>query len=412
MKQNTLMPEYMKNFKCIGGECEDTCCAGWTVSIDRKTYKNYQKVKDPVLRDKLSSGLRRNKNNANRSDRYYASFILTEKNCCSMLTEDKWCAIQMKLGEKALSNTCNTYPRNLNKYDQNYELSGKVSCPEIARLVLLQPQGIEFEEAECELESNWPVVKTGGIQVQNNYTQYFWPIRMLAIEIIQRRTMLLGDRMVLLGLFIDALQNDIERNYGLSISDIIDSFRSKLHSPEYTDSIAELRVNLDLKLQALFELIKSRLDYGISMDRYQVTYKEMMEGLNQDSEVFDLDKFRLNYEENFKVYYSSYMDEKEYILENYLVNNLFGSLFPNLSEKEISLFDEYALLSVIYGMLKIHLVGVSGKHKGLSDEIVIRTIQAYAKTIEHNNSYINSILVELKRNNYDTLAHISLLVKD
>lgn len=34
MKQLALMPEYMKKFKCIGGECEDTCCAGWTVSLD------------------------------------------------------------------------------------------------------------------------------------------------------------------------------------------------------------------------------------------------------------------------------------------------------------------------------------------------------------------------------------------
>ena len=38
-------PSYLKNFKCIGGACEDTCCAGWSIEVDEGTYKKYKKVK-------------------------------------------------------------------------------------------------------------------------------------------------------------------------------------------------------------------------------------------------------------------------------------------------------------------------------------------------------------------------------
>ena len=34
-------PSYFKDFKCIGGECEDSCCIGWDIDVDQKTYEDY-----------------------------------------------------------------------------------------------------------------------------------------------------------------------------------------------------------------------------------------------------------------------------------------------------------------------------------------------------------------------------------
>ncbi len=35
-------PEYYKDFKCIAGACTDTCCAGWDVDVDEKSYDYYK----------------------------------------------------------------------------------------------------------------------------------------------------------------------------------------------------------------------------------------------------------------------------------------------------------------------------------------------------------------------------------
>ena len=37
-------PEYYKDFKCIAGACTDTCCAGWDVDVDEKSYDYYKTV--------------------------------------------------------------------------------------------------------------------------------------------------------------------------------------------------------------------------------------------------------------------------------------------------------------------------------------------------------------------------------
>jgi len=44
-----LMPTYVSRFTCIGGDCEDTCCAGWGVTLDEETYHRYRSCLDPVL---------------------------------------------------------------------------------------------------------------------------------------------------------------------------------------------------------------------------------------------------------------------------------------------------------------------------------------------------------------------------
>lgn len=412
MLQGTLIPKYMKDFKCIGGECEDTCCSGWTVTIDKKTYKKYQKLNDNELRTKLKDNVKRIKKSDIKSDELYARFIMGSNGCCSLLTEDKWCHIQKELGEEALSVTCQSYPRNLNKVDDNLELSARVSCPEVARLALLQPNGIEFESLDFEINPVWPLYRYQDSESSKGIRSYFWPVRMLAIEILQSRQISLGDRMLVLGMFINALQTEINNANESKIPQIIELYQANLKDSNFLASICNLNTNLDVQLQVLFELIKYRTKLGIESDRYLLTMEEMIAGFNQVDENSNFDSFKESYKTNFNEYYFPYMQTKEYILENYVVNLVYNLLFPSSDGSNSSLFDEFVIIATLYALLKIHLVGVSGKHKALDDELVIRVVQSYAKVMEHNNRYIRSVLEELKLNNYYSLAHVSVLVKD
>ena len=35
----SVVPRYLAGFNCIGGECPDTCCAGWDVTVDKAQFK-------------------------------------------------------------------------------------------------------------------------------------------------------------------------------------------------------------------------------------------------------------------------------------------------------------------------------------------------------------------------------------
>ena len=44
-----VVPDYYKEFQCIADRCEDTCCAGWQIVVDKKSLKKYKKVRGPYL---------------------------------------------------------------------------------------------------------------------------------------------------------------------------------------------------------------------------------------------------------------------------------------------------------------------------------------------------------------------------
>ena len=49
------IPDYYKEFSCVAGECEDTCCAGWQIVIDEKSKKKYKNVRGDFRKRLLRS---------------------------------------------------------------------------------------------------------------------------------------------------------------------------------------------------------------------------------------------------------------------------------------------------------------------------------------------------------------------
>lgn len=44
MKQQLLVPRYLTELHCIGGACEDTCCAGFHIPVGQQSHEDYQTV--------------------------------------------------------------------------------------------------------------------------------------------------------------------------------------------------------------------------------------------------------------------------------------------------------------------------------------------------------------------------------
>jgi lysine-N-methylase len=145
----TLVPSYVTKFQCLGKECPDTCCAGWTVSIDRKSYKLYQSINVEMLKDKLKKFVHRNRKSASESNYAYIE-MQGCNNSCPLLV-DKLCSIQLEKGERHLSNTCATFPRRTTHMAGTTEQTLSLSCPEAARLALLDPEALELTQSVLEI---------------------------------------------------------------------------------------------------------------------------------------------------------------------------------------------------------------------------------------------------------------------
>lgn len=125
-------PDYYKQFQCIAGSCENTCCAGWAIAIDDRTlrrYKDYQGNFGNRLRNSI--------------DWKEQSFEQIEKRC-TFLNEDNLCDIYSEAGKDMLCHTCKRYPRHYEEFENLREVSLSLSCPEVARIILDNKNKVEF----------------------------------------------------------------------------------------------------------------------------------------------------------------------------------------------------------------------------------------------------------------------------
>lgn len=407
--QTVLSPQYMQKFACIGSDCEDSCCSGWRVDIDEKTYQKYRRVKHAKLTPMFKNYISRNRSNP--TSLRYAQIKMDDNKSCTFLNDSKLCSIQLELGESYLSKVCSTYPRNINQVNESLEKSGTVSCPEIARLALLNPNGIVFDEIVENGEAQAGRRKLLNTQSQNvsPINPYFWNLRIFTIEILQDRTYELQNRLIFLGMFYKKLDEYMKQNRYDDVPQLISSYKLMFSDPSLKSSFDAIPVQQVVQMELIKQIAQQRFVYGVGSKRYLDLYDKVLKGLDVSKDSI-LDEKAAAYDRAFHSYYQPFMLQHEYILENYLVNHVYQNLFPLSGFPD--LFDNYVLLVVHYAIIKLHLIGLAGADQGLSTDSVIAAIQAFSKVIEHNTLFLSDIFKLLKDNGYTSMAYMSILIKN
>jgi len=407
----TLMPQYMKDFQCIGTSCEDSCCIGWKVLIDNSTYKKYQNLKDFELAPLLKKYVKRNRINSSKEN--YAKIRMKENNSCPFLNTEKLCSIQLKRGPEYLSNVCATYPRIMNMVDSAIEISGTISCPEIARLALLNPNIMEFDEScdNINIRGNL-VVKN--LDTKNNHLanmpgKYFWEIRIFTISMLQNREIELWKRMIILGLFYKKLQDYIDSGKLDFIPDLISHYSDFDYQDTINESLGSIKSNQNIQINLLVNLAEKKFLTGISGIRYIKCFQAFVDGLQCTGNSTG-EEIAQNYSRAYLEYYQPFMRDHEYVLENYLVNYVFKNMFPFNCYQ--SVFGSYMMLVIHYSLIKMHLIGMSAFYKGLNIDLVIELIQSLGKNIEHNKAYLEDIESYMIEKNFNTMAYMAILLKN
>lgn len=120
-------PSYYRQFRCIAGDCPDSCCKEWEVRVDAETAAHYRALPDD-LGERLRQVL------VDEVDG--SAFMTITEGRCPMWRHDGLCRIQAQLGEEALCQVCRDFPRLRHDYGDFVELGLELSCPEAARLIL------------------------------------------------------------------------------------------------------------------------------------------------------------------------------------------------------------------------------------------------------------------------------------
>jgi lysine-N-methylase len=140
-----LALRYLEEFRCIGGDCEDNCCHQWGVYVDQSAHARLKKTlgKDEPERFARLELLPPDKRNRDA----FARIPEASKGDCPMLDDNRLCVIQARYGEDMLPAVCSTYPRQEAEVGGRGEMTGALSCPEMARKALLHEGATELIDA-------------------------------------------------------------------------------------------------------------------------------------------------------------------------------------------------------------------------------------------------------------------------
>lgn len=227
-------PEYYKDFKCIAGDCTDTCCAGWDVDVDEQSYRTYKKVKG-TFGKRLKSVMV-------PSEEGGCTFTL-KAGRCPFLNDENLCDLFIELGEDQLCETCAEFPRFINEYGNIREIGIAPSCKTAGELMFQYRKKLTFTvEENDELPTTYNDIDP----------QLFFMLsaaRECAYSIIQLDELSIKERCVLLLEMAVRIQKKMDADRDDLIANVINQFGDD----EYCEKLL-------MKLKKKYHHEKSEID--------------------------------------------------------------------------------------------------------------------------------------------------------
>ncbi len=405
-------PNYAERFQCIASACEDTCCSGWGVPVDRGTYEKYRS--HAALKPFVGTLILLNASGPTRQD--YGRMPLTESGTCGFLNPEKLCGIQKNLGAAMLPHTCATYPRAASTNAGEREEALNLSCPEAARLTLLDEELLRGEAWPAGGGWYEPMLRSVGSSGEVRLL-----VREYALRVVRDRSYPLWQRMVLLGALTRRLQGLSEGQGARSVLRWCEANPRMVRHviAEEAGAAAEGRRRLMMdatearpaeQLQAVMEILRLRCARTGVAKRFLQCIGEYELGLGcatagSDAEIL------ATYEESYRRYYKPLMEREPHLLENYLLNHIFKNQYPFGRQPEHPAVGyvhashaerEHLSMSAHLALVQTMLIGMAGHFReGFGCEHVVRLVQSLARAVEHGKEFLEELvrLMEVKQMN-------------
>lgn len=371
-----LKPSYYDKFKCVGSSCEDTCCKGWDIHVDKEIFKVYKSTKNVPITNLLENEV--SINTEANYDFEYGIINLKNDGYCPFFNEKNLCDIQTYLGHENLSYTCREYPRTFCLVDKVLEMSLNTSCIEASKLILLNEQKMTFELTETDLCGEILFEKIINTNESNINYKFLNEIRDFSIEIIQNRNFSIEERLLALGLFYE---NILKTNNVFESINYFKNNLTKIINDEKQECTNDYQN--DAKI-IFFDKIFSYMveDREITNSRFLENLRKLIKSLNLNSSNIEERKYALN-----KInYYNDFIKNYEHVYENYIVNYIFSK---NIIATDKSLYRVYIDFMTNFLSLKLVVLGVCLFEKeNMNEEKLINVIQSFSVTINHTTSKV------------------------
>lgn len=360
------IPDYYKEFGCIADKCEDTCCAGWQIVIDKESLQKYKKIRGDFRKRMLKS-----------VNWFSGTFRQDKDKRCAFLNENNLCDLYLACGEEGFCKTCREYPRHTEEFEGVREITLSLSCPEVARIVMNRKEPVQFISYEKDGEEEF-----------DDFDPFLYSVlddaRKEMIRLLQDRSLSVAERTVLvLGMAHD-MQGRMNRRELFDCMTVIDKYgtdRALTYVREYLNraEVKEKEVTLaDTMFGHLYQLELLREEWGVLLDE------------TRDLLYSDMDAYR-GLRNEFAEYQAGNTDVAvDILLEQMLVYFLF-TYFPGaVYDGEIYAKAQLAVYCV-WMIWELWMARWLKNEKSLDLEEMTGLVYRFSREVEHSDVNLKTI---------------------
>ena len=408
---------YGNAFRCIGGACEDTCCHGMTVPVDKTTYVKLQRLPAGQMLELAKEHIRVNL--ASGTENLYATLGTTATGDCVFLAPDRLCGIQKEHGAGLLSATCSIYPRVLNRVNGRLEASLYLSCPEAARRVLLEPRFLQSTEpiaANPYRTDQFSVLAENGPRSLYKPYGYFAEVRSVVVSLIRDCSRPMWQRLFLVGMLCKQLDTTTSAMQDVTVPGIVNAFRMIVEAGSMRQELDEVPLQTPVHMDLALRLGDLCIRGGFTGERFQECFRLFTQGIGyspQSTPASDLQ----HYQKAEVDFCRPLLEAHPWLMENYLLNYVRRTLFPfgraaSAHFEPQGILGEFLLMATQYAMLNGLMTGMAGSlQESFNTEHVVKLVQSFSKSVEHSPRYLRQLREFITERNFADDQGIAALVR-
>ena len=394
-----LVPRYVTRFRCVGPACPDSCCAGWTIPIDKDTFQQYRRAVHPVVKPLMKLHLLQS--NKHSAATHGMLSLRSIDRHCGLHGSDGNCLVQRHLGEEALSDTCFTYPRKTVKFGDRLEQSLTLSCPEAARLALSSDDAFEFVSLELTVRKSDTAVVTPVLGLTLSAME---EARFFSIQLLQTTELSNTERMIALGWLCRQLD---EPGVVQSVSSLVADMTEMVEHGEMRKIAANRVTSRDARAAVFFLLFRRKGNERMS-DGQRHIVEQVRAGMGFGGEE-TLDPLALS---DLLQAGAALLAQDggacEDIVGRYLLNELLRELFPWLKGTAML---HYRQLVIRYCILRCMLGAVANAQGSpLTLDTIVHVVQVFCRLFQHSSTFSELVKTVFAESDWNSLERLFLLL--
>lgn len=376
--KNTLKIKGYDQFKCTADKCNFTCCRGWDINVDTKTYNKWRE------KDNLNYIL----DNVRFVKSYGENKYLIKKETkggCPFLSNEGLCNIVINHGDEYLSSTCRTFPRIENDFEDVKELTLSCSCPEVVNIIsdMKDKIYIDFNESLSYIE------ELGCLKIRESL-----------VNILQKEEISIENKLIISYDMLFNMLNSDDLTYE-DLIELLEKYKSKNYIKKELDKHKEYEnkdTMGDLKeINSLFiDIIENYRNVSI--------FKEYLKDIYKFTEKISI-KNLFNEWNNFKDLLKKYNN----LIENCIVSKVLSNCTSDDLEEMIISFEiiilEYLLIR--HALFLRYCINVT---KEINIQEIKDYVVIFSRIIGNNSEAVIEFLLDMFESEILEFNYISALI--